>query len=248
MDSAVAFHEVTVRLNRHLVLDRVSAFVPKGAATAIVGPNGAGKTTLLLTLLGFVPYRGTIHFSGGVAPRIGYMPQKLNLDPGLPLTVSEFIALDWQRLPLWFGVRKRHRERVIRLLEAVGAPQIRNRRLCDLSGGELRRVMLALALGRDPELLIMDEPTSGVDFQGETVFHSLMGELRRKMGFTQLMVCHNLAAVKSHADHVVCLNRKTVAEGDPRAILTPRTLTLTFIGQEESICDNKAPASEKKHA
>ena len=238
---AVALHNVTAVLGGNRVLDDVSLSVSAGGNTVLIGPNGAGKTTLLLALLGRVPFRGAISFGGGAPPRIGYVPQRMNFDAGLPVTVLEFTCLNWRRLPLWFGVGRRNRERALEVLDLVGAAGLLQRRLGALSGGELRRVLLASALARRPELLILDEPTSGVDFKGESMFHDLLDRLRRENGFTQVMVCHNLALVRRHATRVVCLNRAVVAEGTPGDALTPAVLTRTFIGPPEDHAD-AAPA------
>jgi zinc transport system ATP-binding protein len=135
------------------------------------------------------------------------------------------MVMGWQRDPLWFGVRKRHRSRATQLLSAVRADGLEARRLGALSGGEMQRVLLALALGQNPDLLLLDQPAAGVDFQGEHVFCELLEELRREQGFTQLMVSHDLATVTHHATHVICLNRKVAAEGPPREVLTNETLT-----------------------
>ncbi|MDR0361066.1 MAG: metal ABC transporter ATP-binding protein [Planctomycetota bacterium] len=227
---AVTLRNVTAVLGGNSILDNVSLVVPRHGNTAIIGPNGAGKTTLLLTLLGKIPCAGEVSFPDGKPPRIGYVPQKLNFDAGIPVTVLEFICLNWRRLPVWFGVGKRNRERALRLLDMVGAAELWRRWLGALSGGELRRVLLASALGREPDLLVLDEPTSGVDFKGEELFHELLRRLRRKEGFTQIMVCHNLGLVRRHATLVACLNRGIVAAGNPEEMLSPAVLTRTFIG------------------
>lgn len=230
--SAVTFHNVTAVLGGNRILDGVSLSVPRGGNTAIIGPNGAGKTTLLMAMLGNIPCTGRIAFADGAPPRIGYVPQRLNFDSGIPITVLEFVCLVRRRLPLWFGVGKRNRERALEILDMVDAAGLQRRRLGALSGGELRRVLLASALARRPGLLVLDEPTSGVDFKGEGMFHELLDRLRRAEGFTQITVCHNLALVRRHATRVICLNRKTVAEGTPDDMLTPAVLTRTFIGEE----------------
>ncbi len=229
-DSAVVFHDVSVVLDGVTILDRISASAPCGGSTAIIGPNGAGKTTLLLTLLGQLPYTGRIriHCAAGRRSRLGYVPQRLAFDRGLPMTVIEFMVMGKQRLPLWFGTRQPYRNRAMALLSAVKADGLAFRKLGALSGGELQRVLLALAIAQEPDLLILDEPASGVDFQGEHVFCELLEQLRHERGFTQLMVSHDLATVAHHATHVICLNRKVAAAGPPREVLTRENLAAIF--------------------
>lgn len=225
------FAEVTVTLGGVTVLDSVTASVPAGGCTAVVGPNGAGKTTLLLALLGEVPHRGTISVScvhGGAKPRVGYVPQRLSFDRGMPLTVAEFLSLGLQKRPLWAGLGRGMARRAGELLELVGAQALAKRGLGALSGGELQRVLLAQALAQEPELLVLDEPAAGVDFQGEHLFCELLDRLRRSQGFTQLMVSHDLATVTHHATHVIALNRRVAAEGPPHEALTGETLTMIY--------------------
>lgn len=238
---AVTFENVTVALGGHSILEGVSATVPKGGCTAIIGPNGAGKTTMLLALLGEVPYTGGIRISrpdAGRPLRIGYVPQRLQFDRGMPLTVLEFMVMGWQRSPLWFGVRRGYRERAKDLLKSVKMEGLEKRQIGALSGGEMQRVLLALALGQEPDLLVLDEPASGVDFQGEHVFCELLEILRCKRGFTQLMVSHDLPTVTHHATHVICLNRRVAAEGPPREVLTSATLTAIF-GPHMGLVDSR---------
>ena len=237
---AVRFERINVRLGDNLILDQVSANVPRGSCTAIIGPNGGGKTTLLLAFLGELPYTGQIRFTGSGHPlRIAYVPQRLPFDRGMPLTVLEFMVMGWQRTPLCFGVRRPYRQRAMELLHSVGMEGLEKRRLGALSGGELQRVLLALALGEEPELLVLDEPASGVDFQGEQVFCELLKKLRHERGFTQLMVSHNLSSVTHHASHVICLKHRVVAEGPPRAVLTHQTRT-TIFGPHMGLVDSRA--------
>ncbi len=229
--AAVTFENVSVSLDGVRILDDVCATVPSGGCTAIVGPNGAGKTTLLLALLGEVPYRGAIRVAcvpGRHQPRIGYVPQRLEFDRGMPMSVVEFMVMGRQRLPLWFGCRPAHRRRALELLAAVRAAELAERRIGALSGGEMQRVLLALALEQDPDLLVLDEPAAGVDFQGELLFCEVLERLRRERGFTQLMVSHDLATVTHHATYVICLNRRVAAEGPPAQVLTPENLAAVF--------------------
>jgi zinc transport system ATP-binding protein len=231
VDTAVVFEDVSVTLDGVSILEKVSAVVPRGGCTAVVGPNGAGKTTLLMALLGEIPYQGRIRLSphrDGTPARIGYVPQRLMFDRGMPLSVIEFLSMGPQRLPLWFGIQRRWRTLALSLLEAVQAVHLAGRRLGALSGGELQRVLLALALQQDPDLLVLDEPAAGVDQQGEHVFCEVLETLRHNHGFTQLMVTHDLGTVTHHATHVIGLNRRVLALGPPLEILTNENLQEIF--------------------
>lgn len=230
-DVAAAFTDVSVAFEGVAILDDVTASVPRGGCTAVVGPNGAGKTTLLMALLGQVPFRGAVRIAplpDGRPPRIGYVPQRLQFDRGLPLTAGDFLVMGTQRSPLWCGIRARPREAARELLRAVKAESLERRRLGALSGGELQRVLLALALQRQPDLLVLDEPAAGVDVQGGYLFCELLERLRRERGFTELMVSHDLGTVAHHATHVILLNRRVAAEGAPGDVLTGPNLMAVF--------------------
>lgn len=228
---AVVFDCVSVCRSGVSILEEISATVPRGGCTAIVGPNGAGKTTLLMAVLGTIPFTGSIRMPplGQTAPqRIGYVPQQLAFDRGMPMTVRDFLVMGLQRRPLWLGAKRASRERARELLAAVQAETLEGRMLGVLSGGELQRVLLALALEQDPQLLVLDEPASGVDVQGGQLFCELLERLRLASGFTQLMVSHDLATVTHHATHVIMLNRRVVAEGSPQTVFTPANLGAVF--------------------
>ena len=230
-DVAAAFSRVAVAFEGVSILDEVTASVPRGGCTAVVGPNGAGKTTLLMALLGQAPFRGDIRIGNlpdGRTPRIGYVPQRLQFDRGLPMTVRDFLVMGQQRGPLWCGTRARHRDMARGLLQAVQAESLEQRRLGALSGGELQRVLLALALQREPDLLVLDEPAAGVDVQGGYLFCELLERLRRERDFTELMVSHDLGTVAHHATHVIMLNRRVAAEGRPGDVLTAPNLMAVF--------------------
>jgi len=229
-DTAVSFMNVTVKRGGVSILEDVTTEVPRGSCTAVIGPNGAGKTTLLSALLGEVPFLGNIRtaWDGDGGPRIGYVPQSLPFDRDMPVTVDEFLVMGVQKIPLWFGIRRGLKAHNRVLLSAVDAVPLAERRLGALSGGEIQRVLLALALQQAPELLILDEPTAGMDIQGEELICELLDRLRKARGFTQLMVSHDLAMVSHHATHVICLNRKVVAEGPPREALTAANVASVF--------------------
>lgn len=230
-DDAVTFRGVSVTQDGMPILVDIHASVPRGSWTAIVGPNGAGKSTLLLALLQQQPYSGQILIRSGRSgrpARVGFVPQRLQIDRGAPLTVIELLCMGQQRLPLWLGVRARQRRRAKDLLAAVHAEPLAERSLGALSGGELQRVLLALALEQEPDLLVLDEPAAGVDIGGEELICGLLENLRASHGFTQLMVSHDLSMVAAHATHLICLNRRVIAEGQPDATLSADVLAATF--------------------
>ena len=227
-NSAVIFDHVSVTRNGLNILDGINASVPRGSCTVIIGPNGAGKTTLLLALLGEISFIGRILHGSGFAPRVGFVPQKIAVDRGMPFTVEEFLCMGSQLRPLWLGISRKSREQAVRLLELVHARHILKRRVGTLSGGELQRVLLALALQQDPELLILDEPSASIDAEGGRLFCELLEDLHKEREFTQLMVTHDLAMVAHHASHVICLNKRVVAEGSPKDVLTAPVLQNLF--------------------
>jgi zinc transport system ATP-binding protein len=247
-DTAIAFRKVSILREGVQILENVTASVPTGGCTAVVGPNGAGKTTLLMAMLGNIPFSGTVAIHprpDGTPARIGYVPQRLTFDRGLPLTVVDLLVMARQRLPLWLGRHRHGVNQAMALLSAVHAESIAHRKLGVLSGGELQRVLLALALQRDPDLLILDEPAAGIDVPGGHVLCELMERLRREHGFTQLMVSHDLGTVSHHATHVIMLNRTVIAEGPPDTMLQPPMLAATFGIHMGIACASHHTASDR---
>jgi zinc transport system ATP-binding protein len=173
----------------------------------LIGPNGSGKTTLVRVLLGLVaPDKGKIRRRPGL--RLGYAPQRFDIDRAIPMTAARFLALGTGALP----------DRIVAVLEEVGAARCAGRQLIELSGGELQRVVLARALLRDPELLVLDEPVRGVDYAGEAELYTLIGRLREKRGLGVLLVSHDLHIVMAQSDRVVCLNKHVCCSGVPEAV------------------------------
>lgn len=223
---ALEIRDLSVRLGRLDILTSLNAQAPAGGQTVIIGPNGGGKTTLIRCLLGEVPVCGGEFKFTPPRPRLGYVPQRLDFDRHLPLTVMEFLALGLTDRPLWLGRAKKTADRSLALLRDVRAESLARRRLGELSGGELQRVLLASALSQDPEFLILDEPATGVDIYGEQLLCELLEGFKGR--FTILMVSHDLPTAKAHADWVICLNRKVIAQGPPRAIFNTPALAATF--------------------
>lgn len=229
----LAIENVHVRLGGNDILRGFSAGLGRGQITALIGLNGSGKTTLLRAILREVPYTGQIRFFCGHdhskhrAEHVGYVPQKLRIDANLPFTVRDLMALALQRRPLFLGVARRTLHIIKELLARVWASDLLDKLVEKLSGGELQRVLLALALQPQPELLLLDEPAAGIDFQRQGEFYDLIADLNRKMGVTILLVSHELSVVSKHAHHVLCLKDGNIqCQGPPQDI--PQMLTQTF--------------------
>lgn len=205
--SLIAADHACVRYGGTEVLHDISLRVDAGEIVTIVGPNGSGKSTLLRALLGITPLAaGRVSRRPGV--RIGYVPQRLQIDRTLPMTARRFLSLPRRHSPSASAAA----------LARVGVPEVAERQMTDLSGGQFQRVLLARALLTEPDLLILDEPTQGLDQPGEAAFYRLIDELRRDTGCAVLMVSHDLHVVMSASDRVICLNGHICCEGTPRVV------------------------------
>jgi zinc transport system ATP-binding protein len=231
----VSLKDVWVRRGDKAILRGVTADVAHGRISALIGLNGSGKSTLLRTLVGEFPYRGTIAYRCGhdhTRPRpehVGYVPQRLTLDPRVPITVRDLLGLALKRAPLFLGVGRRTNAAIRAMLEPVGCTDLVDVPVEGLSGGQLQRVLLALALEPKPELLLLDEPAAGIDFKDQQSFYDLIAGLNRKTGVTILLVSHDLSVVSKFADHVLCLRDGVVnCQGPPQVILQAAALELTF--------------------
>ncbi|MFH0763926.1 MAG: metal ABC transporter ATP-binding protein [Candidatus Omnitrophota bacterium] len=214
------------------ILKNINLHVDCGELVAIVGPNGAGKTTLLRAMLGEIPYSGNIDYQvKGLPrkkPRIGYVPQKLNYDLDSPISVLDLIAAAISRDPIWLGVKPSLRKKIKSSLTSVSAEHLLDKRIGELSGGELQRALLAMAITPEPSLLLLDEPMSGVDAKGLSLFYKIASSLRKVKDVTILLVTHDLIGVAPHADRMVLLNNSIIASGKPQDVLSDERLIKTL--------------------
>lgn len=207
-DPLIEVSGVDVRFGRTSVLSHVDLTVEAGEVVTVIGPNGSGKSTLLRVALGLLrPDSGQVKRREGL--KIGYMPQRIAVDETLPISVRRFLAL---------GAPDVDRIRVDALLDEVGARHVVDGAFQSISGGERQRVLLARALLRDPDLLVLDEPTAGVDMAGLGALYRLIARLRDIRGFGVLLVSHDLHIVMAASDTVVCLNRHVCCSGRPESI------------------------------
>ena len=204
-----------------------------GELTALIGRNGSGKTTLIKALLGERKHSGKItyldHSDGKIKKLItGYVPQQLSFDKSTPVSVLDFMAATVKSRPVWLGHKKAVREAVQRRLDDFSAGHLTDKSLGDLSGGELQKVLLAAAIEPLPDLLILDEPVSGVDINGLDTFYRKVAELRHKYHMAILLVSHDLSLIKSYADRIVLMDRTVIAQGTPDEVYQTEAFRDTF--------------------
>lgn len=228
---AIEVNDLWVTLGDTRVLRGVNLHVPKGQIVALIGPNGSGKTTLLRCLLGLQPVdRGSVKILGS-APnpptlrRVGYVPQRLLMDRSFILSVREFLALRRRESRHWFWRSHRKTDQsVLENLADLGVESVLDRPLAALSGGQLQRVLIAFSLLTDPEVLLLDEPTAGVDTPGEHTFYELIAEVHRRRKLTVVLVSHDLGMVFRHASWVYALNGVICCDGPPESVMNAESL------------------------
>lgn len=215
------------------ILRDVNIHIHCGELTAIIGPNGAGKSTLFKAILGEIRHTGQLKFvdAGGNNsghPVIGYVPQQLSFDTSTPCSVPDLFAACLTNVPVWLRHTSRAKNTVRTALSRVKAEHLVDRRLGDLSGGELQRVLLALALDPVPNILLLDEPVSGIDRNGIELFYHIVSELRESFDMTIILISHDLPLVARYADRVVFLDRTVVCSGTPQEVFSRPEVRNTF--------------------
>lgn len=226
-ENIIEIKNLSFSFGNYQALDNISFNVKKGEIVAIIGPNGSGKTTLLNNIIGnYKPQSGSLLIKNlppkKVRREIGYVPQKFQFDRETPITVYEFMALEK------CGEDTHRPHHIKKILEQVGLKNKQKQKLGSLSGGQFQRVMIARALLHEKEILIFDEPSSGIDMAGEQTIYDLIQEINQTKKTTCLIVSHELNIVNKYADNVLCLNKKMLCYGKPETAINPKTLADLF--------------------
>ena len=223
---------VSVKIGSDSILKDVNLHLHCGEMMALIGPNGAGKSTLLKAVLGQREYDGVIAFSEpgqrSRKPRIGYVPQSPAFDPSDPVSVADLFACCMSRRPAFLGLSVSMRETVLDCLDRVHGTDLIDKRVGTLSGGELQRVLLALALEPLPNILILDEPLSGVDVEGMETLMDMLDEIRKTYDLSILMTTHDFSMLPRYADQVVLVDHGILIQGNPETVLQSEAFKTAF--------------------
>ena len=223
---------LSVRYGAEEALSGVNLHMHCGQIVALIGPNGAGKSTLIHAILGQQAYTGSITFHGPDGReqklRIGYVPQSPNFAKGDPISVLDLLCCCIGKRPAFLRPRAAMREKVLQCLSNVDAESLIDRRVGALSGGELQRVLLALALEPMPNMLILDEPLSGVDVEGMALLMDMLDGIRKKFDLSILMTTHDFSMLEKYADRVVLLRERVLCEGTPEQVLSSDAFAEVF--------------------
>lgn len=229
---ACGFHcikanNISVKMGQDEILKNISLHIHCKELTVIIGPNGAGKTTLLKSLLGEVKHTGNIEFMDTKENRarhlrIGYVPQSINVERHMPTTVYDLFASFISSKPVWLKKDKRAEGKIKDSLKNFGVETLINKSIGDLSGGELQRVLLAISTYNEPNLLILDEPISGIDKNGTETFFEYINVLKKEHDMSIILVAHDLDLVEKYADRVILLDKTILKEGSPEEVFSSR--------------------------
>ena len=233
----IKINDLSVSFGDEKVLDNVSLHMHCGELTVIIGQNGAGKSTLLRAILGQIPHEGSIEFketrTGNISNvmKIGYVPQTLNIERELPMTVYDLFASFISKYPVWLPRNKKLYARIKEQLKLFSVEECIDKQVGKLSGGQLQRVMLSIALTPMPDLLVLDEPVSGIDENGVRDFYRLVDEMKHKHDLAVLLVSHDLELVRKYADKVILLDNRILCQGSAEEVYADENFRKVFGGQ-----------------
>lgn len=229
----IRMNHLGVRIGEQVILEDVNMHIHCGTLTAVIGRNGAGKTTLIRAILNDIPHEGTIDFRDSENGRmrklkIGYVPQSLNIEKRNPLSVYDLIASYQSRIPVFLYRDKRLYEEIKEALRIFEVEDLIDRQVCALSGGQLQRVLLSMAVMDEPNLLLLDEPVSGIDQNGMELFYRTMDYLKKNFDLAIVLISHDLDYVAEYADKVLLLDRTVLKQGSPKEVYQSREFENVF--------------------
>lgn len=233
----IKINHLGVTIGGQEILADINLHIHCGTLNAVIGKNGAGKSTLVKAVLGDLPHTGTIEFKDREDGRlqklnIGYVPQNINIEKHTPVSVYDLIASFQTRFPVFLGKKKRIYEEIKSSLRVFEADHLIDKQVCNLSGGEMQRVLLSLAVMDEPNLLLLDEPVSGIDQNGMELFYQLIDCLKRSFDLAVILISHDLDYVAEYADWVVLLDKSVLKQGTVRDVYGSVEFKQVFGGAE----------------
>lgn len=219
----IKMNDIGVSVGEQVILQNVNLHIHCGELAAIIGKNGAGKSTLIRAILGDIPHTGTIEYkdrqNGNFQNlKIGYVPQSLNLEWKTPVSVFDMLASFQTKAPVFLMKRKSTRDKILETLRIFRAEDLIDKQVCNLSGGELQRVLLSMAVMDEPNLLLLDEPVSGIDQNGMDLFYETVDQLKNHYDLAVILISHDLDYVARYADQVILLDKTVVKQGKVREV------------------------------
>ena len=235
----IKMNHLGVSFGEQVVLEDVNLHIHCGSLNAIIGRNGAGKSTLIRAILGDIPHSGNIEFkdseNGKIQKlKIGYVPQALNIEKQTPVSVYDMIAAYQSNVPVFAVKSRKQKERILEHLRVFEAEYLIDKQVCNLSGGELQRVMLSMAIMDEPNLLLLDEPVSGIDQNGMELFYKTIYHLKENYDLAVILISHDLEYVKRYADKVVLLDETILKQGSVKEVFSSAEFAEVFGGKEEA--------------
>lgn len=235
----IKINNLSVSFGEQVVLEDVNLHIHCGSLNAIIGKNGAGKSTLVRAILKDIPSEGTIEYrdtkNGKMKElKIGYVPQNINIEKNTPVSVYDLIASYEYRYPVFLPKSKKIYEKIKKDLEVFEAGELIDKQVCNLSGGQLQRVLLSMAVADKPKLLLLDEPVSGIDKNGMDLFYKTMEYLKNHYDLAIILISHDLDYVKKYADHVVLLDKTILKQGTVKEVFESPEFEQVFAVSEEN--------------
>lgn len=221
----IRINNISVRDGAQIIINDINLHIHCGKITVLIGKNGAGKSTLIKAILGEVKHEGSIEFTDLRNQtmqnlKIGYVPQFVNLEKNTPMSVYDLCAGYLSNMPIFFKRSRKVYKNIQELLSVFDAADLIDKRACDLSGGELQRVLLSIAVTPVPNLLLLDEPVSGIDENGIQLFYENIEKLKNHYDLAMIIVSHDFEFVRKYADHVILMDKTIIKEGTPDEVLT----------------------------